>query len=213
MKIIMLGIVLIGLPLMACIDPPTPIQLTNSTLENEGMEVSATGLSSGNTTLFFKASQDNPKIGQWCWRDGKKEICGLKQTSLIRNDITNEIVGVMHINDRTRTLMLYQVKRPTDIKNYAIDKTVPYLIFTDESDKNYQRFVVKAIHPDNGTLGSVTSEHFRFLKALPPPARKAVDLRQPAVRIAGCGSADSKKNTVRSEFKSGNQARHSENGN
>lgn len=192
----------------ACIDPPTPVRLSNSTFESESISVDSGGISMENGRIRF-----DQKKGQWCFADRitNETKCDIRPTVKLVNE-QGQIHGIMQLDNKNRTITLYQVKTPLSRSNFEVDKSKAYVRFEDKSDNLEKEFgsdilVTSAFDPQQGTkLGSVTSTHFRLSKGIGNLSKnKPVDLRT-AKAITGCGGVKEDEPTPhepKSEFQVG----------
>lgn len=198
--------------LVACIDPPTPVGLTESTFENEKLLVSSGNIELGSFLIYF-----DEKEGKWCHKKSTSEVlsflsdktmfdkntgeiikgpesaqtknCG-GRTLVLQDKKSGKTVGVALLDSKAKTVTLYQVKTPTFGQNFEIDKTAAHLIFSDNSSGDFQRIKAKAVGPD-GILGSVVAERNIYAKGFAGAPREKIDLRNPQMKIAGCSEATS----------------------
>lgn len=179
--------------LIACIDPPTPLGLTESTFENESLSVNSRGIELGQFSIYFDETAN-----RWCYYHLEKKpihprrspFCG-KRTVTLQN--TGKTVGVALLDSKKKTVTLYQVKSPILGRDFEIDKTAAHIIFTEKSEGEYDRIEAKAVGPE-GVLGSVLAEQLSGMKSLPPSPREKVDLRNAKVKLAGCSESSTASN-------------------
>lgn len=171
--------------LFACIDPPTPIQPTESTFENEHLMVSSRDIWIGRYKIYF-----DEREGGWCYWENENSICGKK--NLVVQGENRKIVGAVIFNSIAKTVTLYQVKAAKGGKKGGIDKDASHIVFTEKSSDEYERIEAKAMGID-GLLGSVTAERSINQKGIVPLAagsasspREKVNLRDSNVKVSGC---------------------------
>src|SRR5688572_11668982 len=89
----------------ACMDPPTPVQLSNTSFENEEIQVTPRGASFAHGRLLF-----NEQDQKWCRRDreAKKDDCAIKATLPLKG-AKGAVVGVLATDNKKKTATLKSV--------------------------------------------------------------------------------------------------------